>query len=128
MEFIEKIHPVFRWLLFIPAGMVAFIIFTFANLVSLNYFFGYNMSETIIGSVIRNFMGVYVGVGVTVLFAPKGRIIIASIITGFFVMVLGGVIFINIIRWGSFGTVAVVEVVLNVAACITLLVSYVKYS
>lgn len=110
---------------FIPIGIIAYLLFNLIQHLTLYFFMWLPFSEYL-SMFIKDLMSIIVGLSVALLVAPKGRIIIASIITGLAIMMFGITVFMIIFLFEYDGFMPIVGISLNLAACICVLVNLIR--
>jgi hypothetical protein len=91
-SFIERIHPIWRWVLFIPVFLLLKLLMDYVSIFSLNFMFTQDDSvfySYIIYHFQTDFICLAISFYVSCIVAPRGRIIIASIYLGISVLFLG---------------------------------------
>ena len=119
-----RFNTIARWILFIPAGIVAYLIFNVVQHLTLYFFLWIPFSEYI-SIFVSDFMAFLIGFSASIMVAPNGKIVLASIFTGMIILLFGGILFMTLLTGMDIFS-SIIGISLNLCASIVVLFAVIK--
>lgn len=128
MDWVNRLHPAIRWILFIPTLVVTYFIFFFISNVTLLYTFG-PKDEGVVNTIIYAMQIDFISAGLAFYLScemiPRGKIVLSSIYVILNLLLVGANTTIWLAGLSAINLATVLGTIATPAAAITVLIAYV---